>query len=258
MVPSVASQRGSRAKVERAKKHIQELEPVLKDFRDSDPYEVLRDVETEPGYLIYRLHEKVPPPKREASLIAGDVIHNLRSALDLLYGELVAAKGTPPSESDVFPICKGRKQFETGALAQVKARLSAGAFKIMKALQPYPGGHEAFVQLHELDIIDKHRLLLTTTVGVTEIVQTIPRLGGVFGDSPQIGDMKLAIKPEFRSLNDGDEITRLPTEEQHKLQFRFDVSLHEPPIVEGEPIIPFLHHLAGGVDATIDLFEPVL
>ena len=61
--------KGPRAKVERADKHIAELESTIKGFIDGDPYEVLGEEEAETGHLVLRLHEKIPLPSRNISLI---------------------------------------------------------------------------------------------------------------------------------------------------------------------------------------------
>lgn len=255
--------KGPRAKVERADKHIAELESTIKGFIDGDPYEVLGEEEAETGHLVLRLHEKIPLPSRNISLIAGDAVHNLRSALDLLYCALVKDNGGTPGTDDAFRISKHRKSFESGALPEIEKRLSSGAFKVMSNLQPYRGGHNPFWQLHQLDIIDKHRLLLTTTASVGEVIQTVSPVGEreiAIGGGLTVSGIKLAYAPADKRcpLNDGDEVLRQTTKPHHDVEFAFQVALHEPPIVECEAILPFLTHLSSGVGATISLFEPIL
>jgi len=76
-----------RLKVERAKQHIGDLNTGLKAFLGSNPYIVgaQRDPQTRrPIYYLAAVRE-VPTP---ISLLAGDIIQNLRSALDHLAFQL--------------------------------------------------------------------------------------------------------------------------------------------------------------------------
>ena len=68
-----------RIKIERAKQHLLDLEVVRGGFIKSTPYRIERETIPQTGQNVYRVFDiQVPPP--EIGLIAGDVIHNLRSA----------------------------------------------------------------------------------------------------------------------------------------------------------------------------------
>ncbi len=90
-------------KVKRANKHIEELHGVLTNFRVTNPYRVGRKTDTDTGEFIYYLIEAAPVP-HEIALIAGDVLQNLRSALDHLAWHLVVAANGNPSSKNSFPI----------------------------------------------------------------------------------------------------------------------------------------------------------
>ena len=66
-------------KVRRAKHHLVELNDVLNSYRNGNSFEV--QLEQKPGEWIWKLITNTPPPA-DLSLIVGDIVHNLRSALD--------------------------------------------------------------------------------------------------------------------------------------------------------------------------------
>jgi len=151
----------ARLKVKRAKKHIEDFSAALIALEDACTVTVEQD---ENGRDLLK-HEI--PNSREAlddlSLIAGDVIHNLRSALDFAWpstiSRLLADKLTDHTK---FPARKTREDVE-GALhgIEIDTRCPALWNCIMSKIQPYDGGYNCAVwTLHDLDISDKHLLLL--------------------------------------------------------------------------------------------------
>src|SRR4051794_37203940 len=82
-------------KVERAKEHIRNLESAVQAFRDTDPYGFRIEDDLQTGDKIYRIEIRRQTPDA-FSLIVGDAVHNLRSALDHLARQLVIANGGVP------------------------------------------------------------------------------------------------------------------------------------------------------------------
>ena len=70
-----------RAKIERAEKHIGDLESEIKSFYESKPYVVGTKRDQQSRRLIYHLVSVRDTPVGVAAL-TGDVLNNLRSALD--------------------------------------------------------------------------------------------------------------------------------------------------------------------------------
>ncbi|GAC1399098.1 MAG: hypothetical protein NVSMB56_14050 [Pyrinomonadaceae bacterium] len=67
-------------------------------FINSNPYRIERESDPQTGYNVYRVFDIQTPPV-EIGLLAGDVIHNLRSVLDHLAYQLVYVNGaTIPSK----------------------------------------------------------------------------------------------------------------------------------------------------------------
>jgi hypothetical protein len=76
--PSLQS---ARLKIDRAREHIQAVEDAVDVWLGTDAYMITREVDPETGYTLRRARIKEPPPSR-ISILIGDAIQNLRSALD--------------------------------------------------------------------------------------------------------------------------------------------------------------------------------
>ncbi len=77
-----------RIKISRAYKHLDDLIAMMNAYAERYTYEFVADEESEPAIKIYRVRiiEDIPA---DFSGPIGDVIHNLRSALDCLATALV-------------------------------------------------------------------------------------------------------------------------------------------------------------------------
>jgi hypothetical protein len=76
------------AKISHAELHRGRLNRVCRDFRAQDPLNVEPEPTDQPDRIAYRLHITKPIPLA-IPLIVGDILHNLRSALDSLVYEMV-------------------------------------------------------------------------------------------------------------------------------------------------------------------------
>ena len=148
-----------RAKVERAKENLRDMERLF----ERDGYV--------PGVNIKIQSRKRPPGTFHmfhfsllALATAGDVVVNLRGALDHLTYQLAKAhrpRLTVKEERDIsFPICKNQSGYERARKIVVKL-VGPDAIKLIDALKPYKGGNEALFRLNELNNINKHKLLPT-------------------------------------------------------------------------------------------------
>jgi hypothetical protein len=253
-----ASLDGPRRKIERADQHLAQLEAAIQRYHDDRPYEVVRDTDPNTGILVYRFRIRQPPPP-ELPLLAGDAIHNLRSALDLLWCQLVVANGKEIAESDTFPIANSEDRFEK-TFRGVKQRIPAAARPMLQALKPYEGGHNGLWRLHKLDVIDKHRLLLAVWAATQGVVLR-PRLKVPWQEG--MWDTRVPIPIKQGCLEDGEMIAATGPilgagEHGNDPEFTIGIALDEPPIVECEPLLPTLTQLRGAVEQVIDLFAPIL
>jgi hypothetical protein len=81
------------AKIRRAHTHRKTLEKLVDEFEASQPYTLTPEPGERPNEVAYRLSIRQEAPA-EISTVVGDVLHNLRSALDSLAYELaIQCKG---------------------------------------------------------------------------------------------------------------------------------------------------------------------
>jgi len=147
------------AKVERARSHLREIEGALHGYAGTRS-----ELHSAEGVLKFVIRVDQPLPA-DLPLMVGDCLHNLRSALDHLVYECNA---NPGDRSCQFPTWTDKpERFNRGKWREeVKRRMKApGAAQLrtlLLELEAYQGGaHEFLWLLQELDVIDKHRLLLT-------------------------------------------------------------------------------------------------
>jgi hypothetical protein len=152
---------GSWLKIERANQHISDLDSLLQAFANSDFYDLTVEKNVNTGENFLRISVKPLPAERYA-LIIGDALHNLRSALDLAYYQTVIfCKGTPTKWTR-FPVRDTREKLVSVLdSALEKQQISAVVhFSIVELMKPYETGNPALWTLDDLNIIDKHQLLI--------------------------------------------------------------------------------------------------
>jgi hypothetical protein len=221
-----------RVKVARARKHLTELETEVASEGSKNSTVQCMKTDAQTG-KVKPYFGPLPISSFNVLATAGDVIQNLRSALDHLAYQL-AQVGNPhvePSTLVSFPIAKSPKLYE-----EMKARKTQGmrqdAIDAIDALEPYKGGNEKLWFLHGLNNIDKHRLVLT--VGLDHL----------FTGEFEGGFLLKATKPIFDVLTDSDTSG--------------EETLDESEIPESTALLPALRELVGYVDGVILSFKPFL
>jgi hypothetical protein len=145
--------------------------------------------------------------------------------------------------------------------------MSQAAIDQIERTKPYKGGNDDLWRLSKLDNIDKHRHLLagaSVLVNLTHDPTGADRLRRVVFPDIQLATIEtVKTRGELRMLKDGDELCRLlnfgnRTESDQDPQFTFCVALDEPGVVQGEPILPFLHQLIDLVDGVVAQFVHLL
>lgn len=150
---------GHEAKIDRARRLVDDVSARARDYFAEDPFtlEEHEDSGTD-GWLILRARVRSQPPV-ELPALAGDAVHNARSALDHLAWRLVEANGSIPDEYTCFPIADQ----PTGYRKKLKRALRGAAPEVwdaVRAMSPWRDGDDLLWKLHRLDVVDKHRLLL--------------------------------------------------------------------------------------------------
>ena len=229
------------AKIHRAKHHLADLEIEANKFVDQ--YRNARfgnkDLHTGEVNGPYEMR-KVAVISPDMLLIAGDAIHNVRTALDhlIFHLALVGTPGVDPGRVQ-FPIAKDACSYEACKATQVMG-VDPLAVKFIDGIKPYHGGEEAFWRIHELDIIDKHRMILTVERDVILEADWMPTGSYML----KTGD------PHFSGLQMSDV--------EKDIHFRSSESFGDPEILKRNALVPTIKELIYFADTKIREFRPYL
>lgn len=202
-------------RLDRCRVHINALQRSAEHFRPNlnrNRVVLYRESEREQVGKIY-FHWEIPP---WWGVVVGEVVHHLRSALDNVVWQLVLANDEIPGDKHEFPIAKDSAWFAKVAPRKL-AGVSRDAFTAIEAAQPYnrsdgkPVTDHFLWSVHQLDVVDKHRLL--------HVVAAMPETGA-YSISQRQSDIGVRVRLEFRPLYDGAELARFTfnepcTEEVH-------------------------------------------
>jgi hypothetical protein len=248
-------------KIERAKEHVRSLEADIKAFLERSPYRVVRENDYEAGKVIYRAHIPAEPPLRLGA-IAGDILHNLRSSLDILWRNVwYPAGGGLTNRRLEFPIYETSEGLEARYPKNrfVKSRTKA-AVNLLYEIAPYKGGNDLLWMLHEANAADKHRLLIPAYVRVQyPVLEFEPvdlRPLGI--DIPSF-NLEVSLGEDLCPVKDGTEVFRAtlmddPTHMQMNFQFPLDIAFGECEPIKGKPILSLLHQFTGEVERVAQIF----
>src|SRR6267378_798859 len=92
---------GASLKLDRANEHLDAFEAEATRYLNGDIFMLVRDDSAEGTAFAFWVKDE-PPPR--LSVILGDCLHNLRSALDHIAWQLVLANGEKPGRDTAFPI----------------------------------------------------------------------------------------------------------------------------------------------------------
>lgn len=186
-------------KIERAHEHLEVLEQEIREFLESKPYRATREENAQvPDYILYAFRLEKPAPRR-LGLIVGDVVHNLRSALDQLAWQLARCTTETPFHRTAFPIFKERTAATRKLFHQMLRDVPPKAREIIEEMQPYHRGDTAEIDplwiLDKLWNIDKHRVILPLPFRMT--LPPVEGSGYVHQDVKDDGTILVGIPKSF-------------------------------------------------------------
>jgi hypothetical protein len=227
-----------RVKIERAKKHLLDLESELIRFNGKSAYVV-------GGNLNASLPVNLPILSWDSIAIAGDLVHNLRSALDHLANQLVwVGTGQEPTRQVCFPIAKDFATYEAEKAKKVNGMREL-ALKHIDNLKPYKGGNELLWRIHELENANKHRMLFTVAHDLLFVADWMPP--SPFGESRY---WLKARDPHFSGVFD--------PEVEKDVQLEIEKAFGRAKISKGDALFPSLQNLISFTEETIFSFRFLL
>lgn len=247
---------GVRLKVERANKHINDINTIITDWSKPHGFFIERNPNRTEQVIKFR---GVEPISEMLPIIVGEVLFQLKSALDLLACCLAIAnhRGT----SDVkFPICASKKEFEGERGQAPIKKLSAAAKRCIARLKPYKGGNDLLWAMSTLRNKDGHISLLPliirwpvlTTTGTFEDI-----IHNDIGDSlPFIAHVPIA----FSQASKKDVVIAtinsvLDIKIQHNMEPMINIAFDDIKGFEGEPIVAILQQFIDLTTRIVNIFE---
>ncbi|MFO0863886.1 MAG: hypothetical protein U0744_04375 [Gemmataceae bacterium] len=262
---------GVRAKIERAKHHINDLDNRIISFRGTNPYTLRCDYDSQTGNRVFRTVVCAAIPD-EFAVIAGEAVHQLRSALDHLAWQLVETNGGTPDRDTCFPLDRKPPSNEATFARKVQG-MSVAAANLIRSKQPYQPGCEVLGALHEVDNFDKHRLLLVAAYGVQQfgfsyrnpILDRDPTFREIVErfratvPAPVVSPGLMFLVP-----HDGDQVASIAwpdgPEPQvgEELHLTYEMVFAQPEVVECQPVLPVLRQFCQAVEDAVHDFESLL
>lgn len=250
-------------KIERASEHINEINKL---FRKQRPFSYVVETNAKLGERSTFAKRNEPIIKRTA-ILCGDVLHSLRSAIDHAYWDVVS-RFVP--EEDFwrvqFPFSKTKAGLHEAAKKRMADKVSSDFFRAIIELKPYceQGGNELLYAIHELNIIDKHKLLIPagsyTRISSDMIKRHVP-------DFPQ-GLSNVHIGHNERGGR--DVVWRIPTLNRNQRRAKkipksgilekdinvpVDIIFSVAGPINSRPIIPTLNKLVDVTQGTISIIK---
>jgi len=215
---------GIRLKVRRAHEQLHALESEVRRFMDRKPYAIVGDFNEDRSEYLFKFREFERPPVAWGVTL-GEIVHNLRSALDHAIFQLTLKCSGKPRHGSGFPILTDPADWDrpnrdgtglsrTSGLHQVGG--TSGAVQaIVQASQPYATNPDDPTQsplwgIHKMWTQDKHRFLsfaaarvVHESVGVTPAVAGSSFLkGGLLKDGAVVAGYRFkAPAPEEVKVN---------------------------------------------------------
>src|ERR1700728_1779547 len=256
----------AQAKIERAEKHINEVEDQLIAFGNKNPYKFTAERDPKTRELIYRMVEVGALP--DIAPATGDALHNLRSALD----HVICAFSSTITTSTSFPLVDPAKKASERkkAFRSKIGSLSPEGEKIVERFNPYDRIDPILWRLHQLDILDKHKTLATVAAsfGLMDVSghaaflkygrrYVVQRAADGHGFVARIAvENYVAPARQVFPLKAGDVINTDPpdAEPDQDIDFRFSIVLNEPGIAEGLSITETLYETRDLVGSIVAAF----
>jgi hypothetical protein len=176
-------------KIERAKHHINDASLQINAYLEKRPLRLVCEFDSKAYSVAHYIEVNEPVPKCVA-LTIGDAVHNLRAALDMTIFAMIGDKSTKPWTIQ-FPIARREDTLVSTMTSRQTNLAGENVVNYIKGLKPYHGGSEWISGLDDLDVTDKHKLILT----VANTASLAPALVAQINPSLQLRDYQRLVLP---------------------------------------------------------------
>jgi hypothetical protein len=171
---------GCMAKIDRAKEHHESLKTNVNEFLESAYKSLTQSSYHSDDGLRVILRATCPlEVNLKISVIAGEIVHQLRSSLDHLLCALIHQAGHSPGRATQFPICTSRESYEEQVKRGRIKGVSPAAEKLIEQSQPFTNQTPNDTIINVVSILnnwDKHNALVISAAAA-QVGQNI-EIGG--------------------------------------------------------------------------------
>jgi hypothetical protein len=240
-----ASLAGVRLKLKRAGEQLQALDSEMAVFRQGQPYKIVRQInpDTLEMYGVFRVIKEMEPMW---SVQIGEIVHNMRSALDHFVFQVVIAETGVASKAKKlqFPIFETPEGYRDRG-KKMLGGVSSSAKAFIKSLQPFvtgEGQRSPLWHLKELSDLDKHRDVTVAAAAAKAI-----SVEAVYGEV-----IELRVSPTHQPLENDtvvcsvvfrpSDVPLVERAEKVKMDpnLTYYITVKEPPVALEKPVITML------------------
>lgn len=170
-----------RAKIARARKHLNELISAQEAYNLTTPVSVELGTTSDGNPAILLRADKMPD--LQCSAIAGDILNNLRCSLDLAVNAACRVNGRTNLSKTYFPIIASEGDWPDVTSGKSN-RMKAASFaikRLVKSFKPWKDGNPIIHALSRLVGLDKHQAIISLATHQNGVV-----LGGLQVKGPNI------------------------------------------------------------------------
>jgi len=207
----------------------------------------MRVIEPDPKHLDHQVHKiklTQPLPVSVAD-ITGDIVINLRSALDNAGYEVAVASGVVNPKNSAFPFA-GSVDKMANALGRSKD-IPQQIQSLFCGFQPYPGGDDLLWALNEICNTDKHKMLIPVGHAIFPTHQAAHCVGYMSIPEPHVWDSR---KNEMELITIGPG-----TKFDYEFNFRIFVAFGEIKVVEGKEVLRILYRMGCKIQSLLMAIE---
>jgi hypothetical protein len=188
---------GVKAKLDRAREHILAVDAALSGGDPLARHVMVISRKLPPQQHVIEIDEITPMDPARVPVVVGEVLQNLRSALDHLIGDLERGNGMQRDSEFEFPIYWDGARYKKESPRRIKG-VPAAAAAIIERNQPYHRRAPSYKDhplwiLHDLNNADKHRVLVGTGTSITVDNLDIGIAPGV------TREVVLSVSPRYRA-----------------------------------------------------------
>jgi hypothetical protein len=251
------------SKYDRAQNQIVALNKMIDSYAaNQTPITIRQKFEADQQAWVCRI-ETVPDLPEEWGLLIGEILHNLRGALDHLVWDLAILENgvepVTPSGRGItqFPICGDESSWKDPSIVRMTAPLGAHHRALIEDRQPYHGWDgkrpHPLLTLERLSNTDKHRTLRAVALAAEKLRASGDSKGQ---DCYWLGDTRIAAILGC-PIQPNTELLRIPlrvTGPNPKMEVELGISVTIG-LEDGTPIQDTLDDIAAFVRETLELFE---